>query len=362
MSHQIGFPLSIIVPVFNEADRLADLFAELERQQAVAFEVLICDGGSTDETLEAARRLGEKASFPCRILISPPGRGRQMNAGAVASGGRFLLFLHVDSSFPDSGALAKGLQAMAGEMERRGSDRVAGHFALRFQREGSSPSLAYYFYEVKACLGRPGTIHGDQGFLLPQKFFRLIGPFDESLGYMEDDRLAVRVFQKGCWSLLPARLQTSARRFEREGFFRRQVLNALIISLEEAGRNDLLQELPNLYRHQQAAGRLRVKPFFARVRRALCDLSAEERRCFWDSSGRLLAANIWQIFLLADAWRGYRKDIPQETVSIDALSWYEKHLEKTFKSSFGIKLCILATWLWLHLQAGFPMLSSRREV
>jgi rSAM/selenodomain-associated transferase 2 len=349
MADQIDtIPLSIIVPVLNEADRLPDLFVELERQHGVSFELILSDGGSSDGTPETGRRLAENAPFTCRIVNGPPGRGRQMNAGARESRGRALLFLHADSLFPDPQGLASGLEALDREIDRSGSDRIAGHFALRFRRENPRTSLAYYFYEVKACLSRPGTIHGDQGFLLRENFFQQVGPFDETLGYMEDDRLAGQVFRKGRWMLLPAVLETSARRFEREGFWPRQILNALIISLETAGRNDFLQALPALYRQQKAADRLRLGPFFAGIRRKLAALPVRERRHFWHSVGRLVAENLWQLFLLYDARWGFRHGKAPEQVPHRLFDWYEKRCKRLVESPAGYRLGILPAWLWFH--------------
>src|SRR5450631_2618475 len=42
--------LSIIVPVLNEAEELPALFATLADQHGISFELIICDGGSSDGT------------------------------------------------------------------------------------------------------------------------------------------------------------------------------------------------------------------------------------------------------------------------------------------------------------------------
>ena len=83
--------VSIIVPVLNEATRLPALLAHLAPLRDHA-EVIVVDGGSTDGGAEAARALG----WP-RVLAAPRGRGGQMNAGAGAAKGRFLVFLHADT-------------------------------------------------------------------------------------------------------------------------------------------------------------------------------------------------------------------------------------------------------------------------
>ncbi len=55
--------ISIIVPVFNEAACLPDLFASLEAQRRIRFELILCDGGSTDKTIAEAEAPGGSFLF-----------------------------------------------------------------------------------------------------------------------------------------------------------------------------------------------------------------------------------------------------------------------------------------------------------
>jgi len=342
--------LSIVVPVLNEAACLPELMAGLCRQQCIDFELVLSDGGSVDDTVDLARRLSQKALFPCRVVCGPPGRGRQLNAGAHESSGHTLLFLHADSTFDDSKALAMGLAALEKEISASGDECLAGHFTLRFRRRDSGPSPAYYYYEAKACLDRPGCIHGDQGFMLRKSFFEQVGPFDESLGFLEDDRLAAAISRAGRWILLPALLATSARRFEQEGLYARQVLNVLIVALEAAGRNDFLQALPELYRQQRNTGKLRPGSLFRPIHQKLKALPAGERRQFWNSAGKFLARNLWQFFLYLDVRKGFRLGIAPEQLHPRLLAWYDRRLKRLVENPVGCYLGILPARLWFHLQ------------
>jgi rSAM/selenodomain-associated transferase 2 len=353
--------LSIVVPVLNEADRLPDLFGELGRQRGISFELILSDGGSSDHTVATALRLADGAPFPCHIVCGPPGRGRQMNTGARESSGRTLLFLHADSAFPESTALEEGLSALDREISLSRNDGIAGHFALRFLRRDPAPSLAYYYYEVKACLDRPGCIHGDQGFMLRKTFFEQVGPFDESLGFLEDNRLAELISRAGRWILLPGLLATSARRFEGEGLYARQMLNLLIVALDAAGRSDFLQALPELYRQQQRSGPLRQELFYAKVRQLLRSLPSGERRHFWNSAGRLAVENLWQLFLFLDARKGFRRGIPQEQLSPRLLFWYERSLKGLVENPVGYFAGLLPAWLWFRWMSGAGFGTRRNE-
>jgi len=230
--------LSIIIPLLNEAESLPALLDDLGRQEGIPFEVILVDGGSVDDTADLAAKRSAESPFPCRVLQSAKGRGRQLNAGAAAARGDLLLFLHADSAFADPQALQRGVAALAAAREARGHTRVAGHFALRFARSSDEPSFAYAYYQAKARLDRPECTHGDQGFLLHRDFFAAVGPFDETLPLLEDTRLAERIRREGEWLLLPAEIATSARRFESEGLYPRQALNAVIMNFATPGRQN----------------------------------------------------------------------------------------------------------------------------
>nr|VFJ95627.1 MAG: Glycosyl transferase family 2 [Candidatus Kentron sp. H]VFJ96254.1 MAG: Glycosyl transferase family 2 [Candidatus Kentron sp. H]VFK02384.1 MAG: Glycosyl transferase family 2 [Candidatus Kentron sp. H] len=106
--------LSIIIPARNEAETLTATLLPLQGMRRRGGEVIVVDGESRDETLERARPLAD------RVLTSPPGRARQMNAGARIAGGEVLWFLHADTRVPEE---ADGilLAALAGEASYRPS-------------------------------------------------------------------------------------------------------------------------------------------------------------------------------------------------------------------------------------------------
>ena len=77
--------LTVIVPTLNEAHLAASL-SSLPREA----DVVVCDGGSVDETLSISMRAG------ARVVTGSRGRARQMNVGADVARGDTLLFLHAD--------------------------------------------------------------------------------------------------------------------------------------------------------------------------------------------------------------------------------------------------------------------------
>ncbi len=73
-----------------------------------------------------------------------------MNRGVREADSELLSFLHADSTFPDPLVLQKGVDTLRKAFARRGDQRSAGHFPLRFRRSEENPSIGYSFYEFKA--------------------------------------------------------------------------------------------------------------------------------------------------------------------------------------------------------------------
>ncbi len=346
--------LSIIIPVLNEAGALPDLLRNLAQQRNVAVEIIVCDGGSTDGTAELAQRLARDLPFPVLVTASAPGRARQMNHGAALATGETLLFLHADSLFTDKLALRKGLDLIAATIEEKGHDRIAGRFALRFDRRDDTPAWGYYHFECKARLDRKECTHGDQGFLLRRAFFDAVGPFDESLSMLAETSLAEAVRAVGEWLLLPAGIHTSARRFENEGLRERQTINAIITNFAAARWETFFRELPRLYPNQASTGRLDLRPFLRETARLMAALPPRDRLRLWYATGRYVRDNAWQLALARDTRRNFRRGIPPGEGELTALACYDRYLDRLTDHPPGRLAAALLTWIWLrwNLRAG----------
>ncbi len=342
--------LSVIVPILNEGDHLPRLFSTLGSQQGCEFELILIDGGSTDGSLEMAERLASDAPFACHIVNSERGRGRQLNKGRALSTGRTLLFLHADSQFLEEDSLTRALNCLDDSIADAGHERFAGHFALRFDGQGTDHSFGFYFLESKAQLDRPGCIHGDQGYLIRRNFFDQVGPFQESLGFLEDNRLAQAVRQQGRWLLLPPVVLTSSRRFHQEGFRQRQLLNALIMGLEAVGRDDLLTLFPDIYRQQSRTRQLDSRPFFQHLATCLAAQSRPERRRFWYRIGRYLVANAWQLAFCCDVRRAFRRGLEPGTGPAPVLKFYDRYVFWVLNHRLGHSAAALLARIWFVCQ------------
>lgn len=329
--------LSVIIPTLNEEVALPALLSDLAAQQAVALEVRIGDGGSSDGTEAVARAQGT-------VFISAPrGRGAQMNAAARGARAPYLLFLHADSRVADPCLLARALTAF--HRHRTASiSEMAGHFRLHFARSGPGHELLFRFLEAKTAFNREYTINGDQGLLLTRTFFDQLGGFDESLPFLEDQRLTAAVrCQGGHWCTLPGTLATSARRFESEGCRRRYLLMGIMMGMYVAGEERFFARAPAVYRVQTETGRLRLAPIF----RLLWSLARREWglggtvRVFY-RLGQVLCANGWQAALLLAVWRGPLHDPEAAWL----MRWHERLIAPLLTSRPAALLAGLACFCW----------------
>lgn len=207
--------ISIVMPTLNAASHLAgSTDALLEGvTDGVVSELVISDGGSTDETRDAARELGAV------WVEGPPGRGGQLARGVAAAKSDWVLLLHADTWLGD------GWPKAAAAHMRHHPD-CAGWFRLKFRAEGVMPQVVASVANRRArTMGLP---YGDQGLLISQKLLKSVGGVPE-LPLMEDVALVRRL--KGKLRRVEADALTSAERYERDGWFRRPTQNMITLAL-----------------------------------------------------------------------------------------------------------------------------------
>ncbi|MFW6010465.1 MAG: glycosyltransferase [Gemmatimonadota bacterium] len=127
--------LSVIVPAYDEAENMEDLFAELAgtlRGMSMPAEVVLVDDGSRDDTHEAARRAAVAAGLErARFLRHRHNRGKTeaILTGARAAEGSYLVLLDADLQYdPDD------IPRFVEELDR-GFDMVTGRKLGRYQKQ-----------------------------------------------------------------------------------------------------------------------------------------------------------------------------------------------------------------------------------
>ncbi len=338
--------LSIIIPTLNEEQALPLLLADLARQKGPFCEVIVVDGGSTDATCRLAAEVFASEMIIGSCLSGPRGRGAQMNVGAAAAKAEWLLFLHADSRLHDPMALRAALECMRNHSARPDGKALAGHFPLRFDTPGGGSTFAFYYYEVKAALGRPGCIHGDQGMLLTRSFFEKVGPFREDLPIMEDATMAEAIRSQGRWLLLPGEIVTSARRFQMEGLKARQTLNALMMNFLAIGWLEFFVRAPGIYRSQDRAGALRLRPFFLLIKELLAAVPRRRRWALWLATGEYVRSQAWQIGLALDCRGAYQSGCRQVPERLPWLGFFDRWFEPMTDHAAGRLATALLVRIW----------------
>ena len=201
--------ISIIVPTLNEATTLEGLLPAA----AMVAELIVVDGGSTDDTVMRARALG------FQVLESDQGRGAQLNLGAAAAVSPLLLFLHADTVLPENFAAAV-TKCLADP------DTILGAFSLEVAASGLLLNLICKGANIRARFFR--LPYGDQSLFLRREDFQTLGGFPK-IAIMEDYVFVRQAKKKGSIVTLPQPVTTSGRRWQKLGPIRTTLINQLMI-------------------------------------------------------------------------------------------------------------------------------------
>lgn len=209
--------LSIVIPTLNAGGCLATTVAALAGGDGGGYgEIVISDGGSTDETRAVALAAG------ARVVEARRGRGTQLAIGAAAARGDWLLFLHADTRLePGWATQATGFMA-----DRANASRAA---AFAFALDDPDPRARRLERAVAWRCRVLGLPYGDQGMLIGRGFYEELGGY-RPIPLMEDVDL-VRRIGRARLTMLPARAVTSAERWRRDGWYRRSARNLACLSL-----------------------------------------------------------------------------------------------------------------------------------
>ncbi len=199
--------VSIVVPVYNEAAALPDLLDRVLKLRGPLAEIIVVDGGSTDNTVQLVQAAG------LQIITARKGRAWQLNAGAQQAVGDILLFLHADTQLPQN-ALALVRNSLHGGV-------CWGRFDVRI---AGRPWMLKVVAQMMNWRSRwSGIATGDQAMFMLRSAFETVGGFPEQ-ALMEDIAMSDRLRQLSRPTCLTPHAITSGRRWETRGVWRTIVL------------------------------------------------------------------------------------------------------------------------------------------
>jgi len=204
--------LSIIIPVLNEGANIPESLAGLQLLRERGVEVVVVDGGSSDDTFALARTLCDHA------VASSRGRAMQQNAGAQIATGDTLLFLHIDTQLPNN------VDALV-EAALTGDRVVWGRFDVTLGTDGdrTHPMLKIIASLMNFRSRLTGIATGDQCIFVRRLAFDTVAGFPQ-IPLMEDIALSKALKRISAPACLRERVTTSARRWEKAGIWRTMVL------------------------------------------------------------------------------------------------------------------------------------------
>jgi rSAM/selenodomain-associated transferase 2 len=195
--------VSVIIPVLNDAAALTLLLERLEPQADARMELVVVDGGSSDDSLAVARRSG----LVDQAFAAPRGRGAQLACGMMHARGCWLWLLHADS-VPEPACLAYLLAL---------DDRPGwGRFSVRLHGRPLLRAVARLM-NWRSCL--TGICTGDQAMFVHRDYLQAVGGMPAQ-ALMEDIELSKRLKQLARPRCRAEVVGTSARRWLRRGVVR----------------------------------------------------------------------------------------------------------------------------------------------
>jgi rSAM/selenodomain-associated transferase 2 len=211
--------IAVVIPAWNEEDRIAAAVACARGTEPASDEVIVVDGGSKDSTCERAREAG------ARVVSADLGRACQLQAGADATDADAILFVHADTRLPE-GHADSIRQAL------RDPDVVGGAFGFRFEESGFGLRVVEWGVRMRLRFAR--LPYGDQGLFVRRSALAAAGGIPQ-VAIMEDLDLVRALQRVGTLALLPEEATTSARRYLADGIVWSVLRNTLALAARSLG-------------------------------------------------------------------------------------------------------------------------------
>ncbi len=201
--------ISIIIPTYNEAKTIKKTIEYLQYCNRDGFikEIIISDGGSTDDTMVIAKSAGVKT-----VAGAQKGRAAQMNYGATVATQDILYFLHADTIPPENFIN----DIIFATEQGYGS----GSYRLSFDTNNWFLTMNCWFTRFNVNAVR----FGDQSLFVLNEIFKKSGGYRQDLLLMEDQEIIHRLKKQDKFIVLKGQVVTSARKYLDNGIYKMQFI------------------------------------------------------------------------------------------------------------------------------------------
>ena len=276
--------VSVIIPAFNSAQQLPEALESVFNQTFQDFEIIVVDDGSTDGTRELLEGYKNRITYHYQENAGP---SNARNTGIHAANGRYLAFLDADDhwlpaklelqielieSDPRLGLVFSDAEYFGGEKNMVGSYwKQRGCYEQMIAESRLIQNAFSTLMKINPIM--PSTA------LLKRECFEKAGGFDESLRFVEDKDMWLRIsvdFQMACvpFPLVKRRVH---------GYTPTQV-----VSVQESIIH-VVRKIERAYPEEVARGNVDTKkilgPQYYRLGRIYFDRDefAKARQTFWSS-------------------------------------------------------------------------------
>lgn len=207
--NNFNFTISIIIPVLNEERNISPCINHLKNSSANIYEIIVVDGGSTDNTVNIARQHGASV-----VSANTASRAVQMNIGAELAKGDILYFVHADTRPPQTFA--------TDILEAVNKGYKIGGYRQKFDKESFQLRYNAFFsrFNFLFCRG------GDQTIFIEKILFRQLNGFNPKYVIMEEYDLLKRARKHNKFFLIPKETVVSSRKYSTNSVFRVNLANA----------------------------------------------------------------------------------------------------------------------------------------
>jgi len=186
---------SIVIPSYNQGRFLRQTIESVLAQEGVEVEVLVMDGGSTDETVDILRSYGERIRW-----VSEKDRGQTdaINKGLRQVSGDIVAYINSDDYY-----LPHALKTVAEVFQAHPEARWVTGDGIIVDAEGRQIQKSVVFYKrLWRHVPFAWTLYVTNFIIQPSTFWRRevveeLGLFDETKQYTMDYEYWLRLFQRG---------------------------------------------------------------------------------------------------------------------------------------------------------------------